>query len=401
MKKIIFTLALISIYNLISAQITSIFGMAVKPSASQTFLGQINTTSGVVSNISPVSLGLNYVGSLATIDPKNNIYYYENGTGDFIGVDITTGNISTNPVMTFTGASFFDLVAYNCMDSTIYGLARATGPTALFLAWINPGTGVVTKISASSIGNGSLLTPSTIDPVNKKFYFEDGSFLFTGVDLVTGTITSSPAITYPNTNANLFDSYVYNCADSTIYGLARKNSPAQMYLSKINPVTGQVTYISSSNINSNGQTSGGATIDPVNKIFYFQDGNQTLLGVSLITGNIVTSAAVTNTNANSFTNFRSNTLCSCGISTSVKNESINAGAKVFPNPFSNSIHITLHGTADVVNARLLNVSGQVIAERTYTSVHSFSFETGDIAAGIYFLEIDQNETTSRIKVIKD
>jgi hypothetical protein len=397
MKKFLLTLSIIGCYQFAMAQI---YGLAVKNSPSSNFLGQINPASGVVTNISTISLGINYMTTLGVVDPKRNKYYYESGSNQFITVDLSTGNLNANPAITNPAATYFDLPAYNCKDSMVYGLAKATGPTALYLATINPATGVAVNISASSLGSGYILTPSTLDPITKRFYFEDGSFKFTSVDLTTGTVIAAPVITYQNTNANLFDSFVYNCSDSTIYGLARKNSTSVMFLSKINPMTGFVSFISASNINSNGQTSGGATIDQVNNVFYFQDGNQNLLGVSLVTGNIVSNAPVTNTNANSFTNFRSKSICNCSaFATGLEKQKLIAGIKVYPNPSSGSINVILHGLTDKVQTRLISIAGQILSEKEFTSVNSFQYELNGIAPGIYFLETDLDGYVSRTKVM--
>jgi hypothetical protein len=401
MKKLLLTLSISIFYFQTQAQTPGIYGLAVKTSFSQTFLGKINTASGVVTNISGSSLWPNYVGALATINPFTNVYYYENGTNQFIGIDMVTGNTLTSPAMSNPSASFFDLVAFNCKDSAIYGMARATGPTRLYLAKINPVSGAVTNISASSIGNGFVSTPSTLDPVNKRFYFEDGSFLFTGVDMVTGNIVSSPALTYSSPNANLFDCFVYNCKDSVIYGLARKNSPGQMYLSKVNPITGLVTLISPTNINPNGQTSGGATIDQVNNIFYFQDGNQNLIGLSLATGTIVSSAAVTNTNANSFTNFRSNTLCNCGVVSTGITESFESSVNIYPNPTTKILNVDLGNAATSnIQVNLTDVSGKLIKTAIITAGQSkISFDLQTISEGIYFVKISNRKQNITRKIV--
>lgn len=402
MKKLIFTLSVLTSVTIQAQTANSIYGMAVA-SGPATYLGKLTPATGSVTNISGSSLGPNYVGTLATINPKTNIYYYETGTNQFVGIDLITGNTVSNPTMTNPLASFFDLVAYNCADSTIYGLARATLPTRLYLARINPATGVVTNISASTIGSGSILTPSTIDPVNKRFYFEDGSFLFTGVDLLTGNIVSSPALSYSSTNANLFDCFVYNCKDSTIYGLARKNSTSQMFLSKVNPTTGLVTLISPTNINSNGQTAGGATIDALNNIFYFQDGNQNIIGLDLATGTIVSSAAETNTGANSITNFRSTNLCSCNpLSTGISETSPNnVQVKVYPNPGNDDLTIILDkASTEKVQVDLVDATGKMWRTTTITPGQTTGYlGLNSVSSGTYFVKIYNGKTITTQKVV--
>jgi hypothetical protein len=398
MKKLILILSVTCINSFSFSQASAIFGLAVKNSPSSTFLGTINPATGVVTNISPASLGINYVSTLGVIDMKKNRYYYETGTNQFVGVDLTTGNVMTNPTITNPSASFFDLAAYNCADSTIYGLARSTGPTNYYLAKINVATGAVNNISTSSIGSGIILTPSTLDPVNKRFYYEDGSFNFVGIDLVTGTVVTNPVISNPSPNANLFDSFVYNCADSTIYGLARKNSTSTMYLAKINPTTGVVTNISPTSINSNGQTSGGATIDQVNKIFYFQDGSQNLIGLSLITGTIISNVPVTNANANSYTNFRSTNLCNCGsVPTGIKYLDVSSAVSVYPNP--NSGLFTLQSkTGEDFDIVIYNGLGQLVVEQKGLREGN-NIDLNKTGAGVYTIVVITKNDRRHLKMV--
>jgi len=93
----------------------------------------------------------------------------------------------------------------------------------------------------------------------------------------------------------------FNCADTTIYFLARDNSQS-LLLAKIDPITGLKTQISSQPIALNGYNlNGGATIDSYNSIFYFiSSSNNQLTGINLNTGNVVSSVSISTPSAGYF-----------------------------------------------------------------------------------------------------
>jgi len=186
--------------------------------------------------------------------------------------------------------------AFSQNDTTIYGLAHKSSPAEIYLAKINPATGVVSNISSAPIAS-AVSGSTTIDPVNKMFYFTQYGGTFSAVNLVTGNVISNP----PVTNATYFEGFHFNCTDNTIYGLARNTSPPEIFLAKINPLTGVVTNISSSSL-ANNITGSATALDPQNKIFYFTT-NSKFVGVSLETGNIVSSPSMSNSNGTFFEGF--------------------------------------------------------------------------------------------------
>lgn len=176
-------------------------------------------------------------------------------------------------------------------DSLIYGLARNSSPPALYMSTIDPQTGTVSNLSSTSAGIGLSLSGTAIDADAGIFYYTIID-TFIGVDMVTGAVVSKPTLTM--TNGAFFDGFIFNCADSLIYGLARNGSPASLYLSSINPVTGVVTHISPQSIGTS-ITLLSYTLDPVNRVYYFiSDGK--LIGLDLDTGVIVSNPTITNVN---------------------------------------------------------------------------------------------------------
>lgn len=170
------------------------------------FLATIDANTGIISEISPTSIGQSFAYSGSAIDPHQMVFYYSTGS-QLVGLDMYTGGIFSNPTLTFpNGGQYFDNFTYSCADTTLYGLVR--GNTTIHLGKVNAMTGEVTKISNQAIGvtsfsvNGS----STIDPVNMIYYFISGSgtgLVIYGVSLQTGLVVSQGTIS--NTGALYFD----------------------------------------------------------------------------------------------------------------------------------------------------------------------------------------------------
>jgi hypothetical protein len=99
---------------------------------------------------------------------------------------------------------------------------------------------------------------------------------------------------------------------------------------------------------------------------------------------------------------------SCGaVCGSGKTDDIEAGIEeaeevivsAYPNPFSNEITLYVHShDAAAVNYRILDITGQFITAKTMTS--ETEVIGAELSAGIYFIEVIQNDFTEVLKVIK-
>lgn len=187
----------------------------------EVYLATINTTTGVITQLSSSSLSSGYALAGSAIDPYEKVFYYSTGTR-FIGVDMYTGNIYSNAPITIPNGIMFDNFTYSCADSSIYGLVRQNyydtvydlfdstmyhievDSTTIHLGKINPNTGVVTIVSPSSLDQGgySLNSGSTIDPYSMTFYYNNGYELI-GVSLTTGVMTSRETLS--NVNGQFFE----------------------------------------------------------------------------------------------------------------------------------------------------------------------------------------------------
>ena len=196
------------------------------------------------------------------------------------------------------------------ISNTFYGLARKNTPNnEIFLATINPSTGVVTNISPTSLSPIVNLTGAALDPYNNNYHFVGYNQMKT-INLSTGLETNSVVINNPIANS-YFDNFRFNNSDSTLYGLARRyiydsvtmTGYGEVYLSTINTTTGTISQISPNSIGQ-GFALAGSAIDPYQKIFYYSTGTN-LVGVDMYTGLIYSNPPISipagGTNFDNFT----------------------------------------------------------------------------------------------------
>jgi hypothetical protein len=182
------------------------------------------------------------------------------------------------------------LSTYSQLSNTMFGLARTTNPAAVYLATMNPATGVATNVGQTSVSSSINLTGAALNPYSNKFCFFGDNGL-KSIDLTTGQITNTATVNNPN-GVGYFDLFRFNTSDSLMYGLSRRNitNPqtgvvtGAMYLATIDATTGTITEISPSSVGQ-GFAYSGSAIDPHQMMFYYSTGTQ-LVGLDMYNGSI-------------------------------------------------------------------------------------------------------------------
>jgi hypothetical protein len=188
------------LYNqLITDPVTGIITLDLK-------LATCDLTTGSVNLISPTSVAQSYTMSGSTIDPHLMVYYFES-EGKFMGLDLYNGQIYSQPTISLAvSGSSFGNYAYNCTDTSIYGLIMLNGVEAL--GKINPLTGVVTALqTALNFDNYIMNSGGAIDPVNLIYYFQTldtGQIKIVGLSLIDGSVASQNNI---SSNGDYFIMY--------------------------------------------------------------------------------------------------------------------------------------------------------------------------------------------------
>ena len=78
---------------------------------------------------------------------------------------------------------------------------------------------------------------------------------------------------------------------------------------------------------------------------------------------------------------------------------INNTTNTKENPNNGKLSISLGNINDVINVKVLNVSGQLISSGIFNSTDKFDLEI-NAAPGYYFIEITISDETKSIKVLK-
>lgn len=189
---------------------STIYGLARRSTSTgigqvngELYLATIDPNTGVITQISPQSVGQMYAVQGCAINPHEMVYYYSN-QGKIIGLDLYNGQVYSEQTITFPeGGLYFDNYTYNCADTSIYGIIRATTtiPIECYLGKIDPQTGVATRVSQQPLPYSSYTIngSSTIDPINGVYYFSvllpQGGYAVAGISVTTGLVVFEQLIT--------------------------------------------------------------------------------------------------------------------------------------------------------------------------------------------------------------
>lgn len=204
----------------------------------------------------------------------------------------------------FTLFAFSSTYSFSQLGNTMYGLARTTNPAAVYIATMDPTTGVATNIGQTSVSSSINLTGAALNPYTNQFCFFGDNGL-KSIDLFTGQISNSATINNPN-GTGYFDLFRFNTSDSLMYGLSRRNitNPqtstvtGAMYLATIDASTGTISEISPSSIGQ-GFAYSGSAIDPHQMVFYYSNGAQ-LVGLDMYNGAIFSNPTLTYPNGGQY-----------------------------------------------------------------------------------------------------
>lgn len=405
----------------IFSQNNSLIGLLRTANPASVKLGKLDISTGTYSPLSSTSIASSFNATGAALDPNSGSYFFI-GTGGMFTVTIDSGDVlSQSPLSNPISPSYFDNFRFNTSNSTMYGLARryiqGSGPGQgygeLYLATINPTSGVITQISPQSVGESYALQGNAIDPHLMVYYYSVAS-QFIGLDMYTGLVYSSPTITFPQGGV-YFDNFTYNCSDTTIYGLIRMSTtlPQTVHFGKINPLTGVVTQISQQPLAYSTFTiNGSSTIDPSTGIYYYlsvlPQGGNAVIGVSTLTGSVVSVDSIP-TNGGSQVYFdlirhpsdcygaQAYRLDSSGGTADITSIEQHQ-SKVFPNPFSEKLTFS---SADLIDAYILrDIQGKIISQDSPQKTE-FTIQTIDLENGIYLIELKSSTNSQLVKLIKE
>ncbi|WMI70227.1 LamG-like jellyroll fold domain-containing protein [Mangrovimonas sp. YM274] len=75
--------------------------------------------------------------------------------------------------------------------------------------------------------------------------------------------------------------------------------------------------------------------------------------------------------------------------------------KVYPNPTSGNVKVTLNGVYETVDAQLVSITGKVVAQYQFSNTNEFAIDLNNINSGLYFLNLKADHLdAATVKVVK-
>ena len=288
-----------------SSQITGdIYGVNFTPNTLK--LAKLNPDNGAVDVVNENALsGDQFSSGNSDLDPNLGRYHYVR-YGQIITADLETGEVLFSPQLSCSTLDVDQVnpisnIAYNWVDSTIYGLVHIDN--LLYFAKVNPQTGVIDVLSNGSItGDQYSSGVSDIDPLTGRYFYIRSNKIVT-VDISTGELISQETIQNPNGAVAPITNIAYNWLTGTIYGLNFKAGSTsdtlivspQLRLATVNPENGEIVILSESTLSSDQFSSGVSDIDPIIGRYYYIRGNG-IYTVNIATGELISNYSMSNPN---------------------------------------------------------------------------------------------------------
>jgi hypothetical protein len=387
----------------------TMYGLYRNNNPSTVQLATINPTTGVINVLGP-NLGntINLTG--VSLNPYNYTYTYQD-QDSWLSVDLTNGGIVNDVVVSLPSATGnFDNFKFNTSDTTMYGIFSQVlyNPTTgvysgdMRLATCDLSTGQVSLISPASVASSYVMAGSSINPHLMVYYFISEDKLM-GIDLYNGSIYTQPLISIPS-GGDSFDNFAYSCVDTTMYGLIVNHGVGVQSLGKINASTGVVTPLPTALNFDNYIMNGGATIDPINLIYYFEtmDNNAQiyLVGLSLLDGSIVSNVMLP-PSGTYFDMARIDGDCygaaPSRLNPSLQLEESTWSLSIAPNPSSDIV--TINSNSQIEYLHCYGMDGKTAREITMDGNNQISIKS--FPKGVYMLEVRTASTSRIVKLVKD
>ena len=387
----------------------TMYGLYRNNNPSTVQLATIDPTTGVINVLGP-NLGntINLTG--VSLNPYNNTYTYQD-QDSWLSVDLTNGGILNDVVVSLPSATGnFDNFKFNTSDTTMYGIFSQVlyNPTTgvysgdMRLATCDLSTGQVSLISPASVASSYVMAGSSINPHLMVYYFiSEGKLM--GIDLYNGSIYTQPLISIPS-GGDSFDNFAYSCVDTTMYGLIVDHGVGVLSLGKINASTGVVTPLPTALNFDNYIMNGGATIDPINLIYYFEtmDNNAQIymVGLSLLDGSIVSNVMLP-PSGSYFDMARIDGDCygaaPSRLNPSLQLEESTWSLSIAPNPSSDVV--TINSNSQIEYLHCYGMDGKTTREITMDGNNQISIKS--FPKGVYMLEVRTASTSRIVKLVKD
>lgn len=399
LKQQVAVMFLILISFMANSQVSNfIYAINDSSSSGNSHFCKIDLTNGTLTNIAVVNLPSSLGAVASCIDNNTKTYYYSNGT-TLTGLNAITGNITSNVSFLMPSGGEFWYPAFNPCDSNIYGIIN-NAPSSVSLARVNPGSGVITIISALDpsmlfpVGGVSIVDPATnVYSFRSQFFSQAGGLV--GLNCSSGQVEyNTPILNVPN---ETFGHMALKASTHEIFGTSAQTSilGGVKYLSTLNPNTGVVTHVSDYPWTT-GITKpiyGGDCINQLDGTYYYAGHPNLLIGVNTVTGDTLLHYTVNARNLQCVQHFSQG---SC-LSSDIGEEEDNTTMNIYPNPASAQLFIQTSGTA-IEQVNIYNTTGSLVMSAA--SIINNHLSIVNLANGVYIAEIKTKEGSVRKRWVK-
>ena len=389
-------------------------------SAQAEFFDTLNTTTAAYTQIEHLA-EVNYINicpEYTTFDKTHHRYFFKGK--DFLGVDklytvdAITGSIIYNPLF-YTFSDPVDNIIelqYDNVSGKLYGLHWNNQDSIEYLVTVNPETGTFTIID-SLPGVFMIMTNPhfiAIDEVHRFYIFVAYDFSYNQsiyfVNLDNGAIDHTvPFVVTPN--GNPYFEMQYDNATQTMYALHQDATLNQYSLVSIDTYTGAMNIIDSiPGVQGVYTMPSYTTFDELRHRYIFCAVNNTnfshLYSIDAATGAVICAPQFPPAYLNSgdnlveleFDNSTGTLYCLIWdtkyFADFTSDRSLDTCFSVFPNPFSEVLHISFNKEYENIMLVMYDINGRVAKKQTFGNTSEIEFEKGDLPSGSYMMNIFSN-----------
>jgi hypothetical protein len=392
LSAIIFGVFTFIIMNTAKAQV--LYGISEESPNDIDYLSTVEPATGNVNIVSTFGLA-KYVGlGISSLDPINKRFFFMSFDTLYC-VDLTNGNLLSKNKISVSGTYFIALLEFNCQDTTLYAISENASSGMDYLSKVDPMTGNVTIISADGLAKYVGAGVSSLDPINRRFFFMSADSFY-NVNLSNGSLIYKNKISVSGTY--FIALLEFNSQDTILYAISQKSSNSMDYLSTVDPMTGNVTIISAGGL-AKYVGAGVSSLDPINKRFFFMSADS-FYNVDLSNGDLINKNKISVSGSYFIALIEYDKAC---ISASSGIENWNESTFAFdilPNPFSSSVTFKISCILESATLIIYNSLGQVVRKREGVSGNNIELNRDNLPNGIYFVRLSQeNEITITEKLI--
>ena len=322
-----------------------------------------------------------YLDQISEKPSETGVVQYTNITPPFSHTAPDLGGLDIGANLSFNGKPDAIISLWGGIQSTNLITSNNTTPVLLVHG---ESDSTVSFNTGSPFGYSALPTADGSNPIKNKLnslnFTNNETYFVAGVGHEFYGATNG---TWSNGTGG--NSYWPIVLEKSTTFLCKQHKPTANYTSTINGLTVNFT-----------DTSSGA----ISWFWDFGDGTtsnlQSPTHTYATTGNYTVSLYVENLNKSWDEINRSISLSTMGLA-----DNTNSLFKLYPNPSQNSVTISLSNSSSEIKYQIIDYSGKIVRENLIQNSKEFTIDISDLAKGLYFIKLKNDENNAIGKLIKN